>query len=49
MSVVAQDPSGLGRVAGELLFRRLSGDTGPSEHVQLPVRLIPRGSGELHP
>ncbi|WP_372455706.1 LacI family DNA-binding transcriptional regulator [Nonomuraea sediminis] len=47
VTVVAQDPSGLGRVAAELLFRRLSGDSGPAEHVQLPVELIARGSGEL--
>ncbi|MEV0586208.1 LacI family DNA-binding transcriptional regulator [Nonomuraea sp. NPDC050310] len=44
VTVVAQDPVGLGRVAAELLFRRIGGDTGPAEHVELPVRLIPRGS-----
>ncbi len=49
VTVVAQDPAGMGRVAAELLFRRLHGDTGPSEHPLLPVRLIPRGSGELPP
>ncbi|MGR6915101.1 LacI family DNA-binding transcriptional regulator [[Actinomadura] parvosata] len=49
VSVVAQDPSWMGRVAAELLFRRLRGDGGPSEHIELPVRLIPRGSGELLP
>ncbi|MEV0378636.1 LacI family DNA-binding transcriptional regulator [Nonomuraea sp. NPDC050643] len=49
VSVVAQDPSWMGRVAAELLFRRLRGDTGPSEHIELPVRLITRGSGELPP
>lgn len=49
VTVVAQDPAGLGRVAAELLFRRLSCDAGPTEHVRLPVRLIPRGSGELAP
>ncbi|NUR92254.1 MAG: LacI family DNA-binding transcriptional regulator [Nonomuraea sp.] len=47
VTVVAQDPARLGRFAAELLFRRLSGDGGRSEHVELPVRLIPRGSGEL--
>ncbi|TDE40536.1 LacI family transcriptional regulator [Nonomuraea mesophila] len=46
VTVVAQDPSWMGRVAAELLFRRLRGDVGPSEHIELPVRLIPRGSGE---
>ncbi|NUR85366.1 MAG: LacI family DNA-binding transcriptional regulator [Nonomuraea sp.] len=49
VSVVAQDPAWMGRVAAELLFRRLRGDAGPPEHLQLPVRLIPRGSGELPP
>ncbi|MEW9551416.1 LacI family DNA-binding transcriptional regulator [Nonomuraea sp. NPDC050783] len=49
VTVVAQDPAWMGRVAAELLFRRLRGDGGPPEHIQLPVRLIPRGSGELPP
>lgn len=47
VTVVAQDPAWMGKVAAQLLFRRLRGDTGPPEHIQLPVRLIPRGSGEL--
>ncbi|SEG93617.1 LacI family transcriptional regulator [Nonomuraea solani] len=47
VSVIAQDPSWMGRVAAELLFRRLRGDAGPPEHIELPVRLIPRGSGEV--
>ncbi|MGN9838938.1 LacI family DNA-binding transcriptional regulator [Nonomuraea sp. H19] len=49
VTVVAQDPAWMGKVAAELLFRRLRGDVGPPEHIQLPVRLIPRGSGELNP
>ncbi|MFE0145868.1 LacI family DNA-binding transcriptional regulator [Nonomuraea sp. NPDC059007] len=49
VTVVAQDPAGLGRVASELLFRRLAGDRGPAQHLQLPVRLIARGSGEQAP
>lgn len=49
VTVVAQDPPAMGRLAAELLFRRLSGDSGPSEHLRLSVRLIPRGSGELPP
>ncbi|MFG6202100.1 LacI family DNA-binding transcriptional regulator [Nonomuraea sp. JJY05] len=49
VSVVAQDPAWMGRVAAELLFRRLRGDAGPPEHIELPVRLIARGSGELPP
>jgi LacI family transcriptional regulator len=49
ITVVAQDPQALGRVAAELLFRRLDGDVSPSVHEVLPVTLIPRGSGELRP
>ncbi|MGI5273954.1 LacI family DNA-binding transcriptional regulator [Nonomuraea sp. CA-218870] len=49
VTVVAQDPARMGRVAAELLFRRLSGDGGPAEHPVLPVALVRRGSGELPP
>ncbi|MFC6082090.1 LacI family DNA-binding transcriptional regulator [Sphaerisporangium aureirubrum] len=49
VTVIAQDPVRLGRTAAELLFHRLSGAGGPAERVQLPTRLIPRGSGELPP
>jgi LacI family transcriptional regulator len=49
ITVIAQDPGALGRVAAELLFRRLDGDRSPSQHVVLPTRLIARGSGEIVP
>jgi LacI family transcriptional regulator len=49
ISVAAQDPQAMGRAAAELLFRRLDGDTSPSVHHLLPVKLIPRGSGEISP
>ncbi|HZD68245.1 MAG TPA: LacI family DNA-binding transcriptional regulator [Actinomycetes bacterium] len=49
VTVVAQDPATLGRVAAELLFARLDGDAGPSRRVVLPTSLIQRGSGELPP
>ncbi|MEV4098974.1 LacI family DNA-binding transcriptional regulator [Nonomuraea sp. NPDC049649] len=49
VTVIAQDPARMGRVAAELLFRRLSGDTGPAQNPILPVSLIPRGSGEISP
>jgi LacI family transcriptional regulator len=49
ITVVAQDATGLGRIAAELLFRRLAGDHGPVQQIQLRTRLIPRGSGELPP
>jgi len=47
VTVVAQDPTALGRTAAELLFARLDGDRGPPQHVVVPTRLIPRGSGEI--
>jgi LacI family transcriptional regulator len=47
LSVVAQDPAGLGRAAAALLFRRLDGDTSPAQRIVLDVELIARGSGEI--
>lgn len=40
--MVAQDTA-------ELLFRRLAGDRDPAQRIELPTRLIVRGSGELPP
>jgi LacI family transcriptional regulator len=47
VTVVAHDPAEIGRVAAELLFRRLDGVSSPSEHIVCPARLVPRGSGEI--
>jgi LacI family transcriptional regulator len=47
VTVVAHDPAEMGRRAAELLFARLAGDGGPPVLLQLPTRLVPRGSGEL--
>ncbi len=49
VTVVAQDPARLGRTAAELLFRRLAGADEPPRRVELPGRLIVRGSGEIPP
>ena len=49
ISVVAQDPYAIGRAAAELLFARLDGYTGPSQHRMISTRLIIRGSGEIRP
>jgi len=49
VTVVAQDVASLGRTAAELLFRRLDGDRRPAERIEIPTRLIPRGSGEMPP
>ncbi|MET7397388.1 LacI family DNA-binding transcriptional regulator [Dactylosporangium sp. NPDC005572] len=47
VTVVAQDPSTMGRVAASLVFRRLDGETWePTTHL-VPTRLVPRGSGEV--
>ncbi|HUY50014.1 MAG TPA: LacI family DNA-binding transcriptional regulator [Streptosporangiaceae bacterium] len=49
ITVVAQDAASMGRVAAELLFRRLGGDAGPTQRIYLRTTLIPRGSGEIPP
>jgi LacI family transcriptional regulator len=49
ITVVAQDPTAMGRTAAEMLFRRLDGDRSPSVHNVVPTRLISRGSGEVRP
>jgi LacI family transcriptional regulator len=47
VTVLAQDPVALGRMAADLLFARLAGDRTPAQHVIVPTELIPRGSGEI--
>jgi len=49
ITVIAQDPVGIGRKAAEVLFRRLDGDRSPSEHHIVRTRMITRGSGEIRP
>jgi LacI family transcriptional regulator len=49
LTVLAQDPGGLGRTAAELLFARLDGFDGPSRQIVLEPTLVVRGSGELPP
>jgi len=49
ISVVAQDPQALGRVAADQLFRRLDGDAADALHQVISVTLIARGSGEILP
>jgi LacI family transcriptional regulator len=49
ITVIAQDPSAIGRTAAEVLFRRLDGDRSPSEHHIVLTRMITRGSGEIRP
>ncbi len=47
VTVVAQDAAQLGRTAAERLFRQLDGTLMTPERIELPTRLITRGSGEL--
>ena len=49
VTVVSYDPVRIGYTAGELLMRRLAGQQGPPRLVQVPVRLIARGSAEFPP
>jgi LacI family transcriptional regulator, galactose operon repressor len=49
ITVVSYDPARIGRAAGELLVRRLAGDNAPPRLLELPTRLIPRGSAEFPP
>jgi LacI family transcriptional regulator len=49
VTVIAHDASALGKAAADLLFARLDGDASPPRRVVLPVRLVPRGSGEQSP
>jgi LacI family transcriptional regulator len=49
VTVVAQDAAALGRTAAERLFRQLDGTLLMPERIELPTRLITRGSGELPP
>lgn len=47
VTVLAQQPAQIGRLAAELLFARLAGDVAPAATHVIPSRLIPRGSGEI--
>jgi LacI family transcriptional regulator len=49
VTVVSYDPAGIGHAAGELLVERVAGEQGPPRRVELPTRLIPRGSAEFPP
>jgi LacI family transcriptional regulator len=47
ITVVRQDPYGLGRLAAEALFSRLEGADGETRVVVTPTELVMRGSGEI--
>ena len=50
VTVLDQDPAGLGRIAVDRLLQRINDPHAPLQRrTVLPVHLIPRGSGELPP
>jgi LacI family transcriptional regulator len=49
ITVIAQDVTAMGKLAAEILFRRLDGDRSPVTTHVVPTRLIARGSGEIRP
>ncbi|TMC93354.1 MAG: LacI family transcriptional regulator [Chloroflexi bacterium] len=49
ITVIAQDPTAIGRTAAEVLFRRLDGPRSPTEHHVVRTTMIKRGSGEIPP
>jgi LacI family transcriptional regulator len=49
VTVVAQDPTAIGREAALQLFRRVDGDRSPTRSTVVPTRLVTRGSGEIAP
>jgi LacI family transcriptional regulator, galactose operon repressor len=49
ITVVAQDPGEIGRLAATVLFDRIAGEAGPPATHVVPTTLLPRGSGEISP
>ena len=49
ITVIAQDPASIGKLATEILFRRIDGDTSPVQEHVVPTRLIERASGAIPP
>jgi LacI family transcriptional regulator len=47
VTVVAQDPAGIGHRAAEVLFERIEGAERPFQLEVVPTRLVTRGSGEI--
>lgn len=49
ITVIAQDPPALGTLAAQLLLQRIRNPDGTPETVEVPTRLLVRGSGEIPP
>lgn len=49
ITVIAQDPPALGTLAAQMLLHRIRDPKGTPETVEVPTRLLARGSGEIPP
>jgi LacI family transcriptional regulator len=49
ITVIAQDPPALGTLAAQMLLHRIRDPSGAPEVVEVPTRLLTRGSGEIPP
>ena len=49
VTVVAQNPHEIGRLAAARIFARLDGDRSAGRTYVVPTELITRGSGEMRP
>ena len=49
ITVVAQDPPAMGALAAQMLLHRIREPQGAPETVEIPTRLLTRGSGEILP
>jgi LacI family transcriptional regulator len=49
VSVVGYDTLALGRAAARLAIERMDDPAGPTQRIEIPTRLIHRGSGEIPP
>jgi LacI family transcriptional regulator, galactose operon repressor len=49
ITVIAQDPPALGTLAAQMLLHRIRHPNGAPETVEVPTRLLARGSGEIPP
>ncbi len=49
VTVIDHPPELIGRLAAQRLLRRMAGELLPVERVTVPLRLVPRGSGEVAP
>jgi LacI family transcriptional regulator len=47
ITVIAQDPPAMGTLAAQMLLHRIRDPSGAPETVEVPTRLLARGSGEI--